>query len=156
MRKHCQVKFCTKEFKIGLRSGKWGADWRIGVKVCLRPSADLVRRRVISGRHSKALWQSWQRHLRRSETAVVKSKRFTFVVIHLIPRERAPSFCTSYRWPMAWIHLHDAFNSFKARGIHYLLMTTIRVWQDVQHCCPESLIYFWCFGGQGSKGKEED
>lgn len=37
-----------------------------------------------------------------------------------------------------------------------LFWLAIHVWQDVQGCWPESLIDFWCLGGQGSKGKEED
>lgn len=49
----------------------------------------------------------------------------------------------------------DALNSFKNMESNFSSGWPIHVWQDVQHCCPESLIDIWCFGGQGSKGKEE-
>lgn len=88
--------------KTGIRSGKWRADWWIGMKVCRSPPENLVWRScAISGKHSKALWQPWNLSLKRTATRVMKSKCLHFWSIHLMSCGCAKSFYTSYKWPMA-------------------------------------------------------
>lgn len=72
----------------------------------------------------------------------------TFVVTHLIPRECAPSFCASFQWPMAGIHLHG----FKTHGIQYLLLAGPSV--SDRMCSTAGQKVWLTFGVLGAKAQK--